>query len=427
MQRRLNQADKALGVAAILFVICLLLKIYYPQSIYIKGLLFCAEAALIGGIADWFAVTALFKKPLGFPYHTEIIPRKREQVIEGCIKLVQKEFFTKKQMLLWSKEGGFIDYILAYVEKNNFQKEISRRILDYFEQLLSSLNAEALAMQLDMLIHEKVQNTKLLPQVKNMMIDFINSEKGSTQIDILLKRAIQKVEEGAINDKVKAYLEEYLEEKSQGLLSMMMMFVAKQSNVLNVDEIAQTVQAQLIYTLTEMRENHNHQMRRALIDELKNSLHRLPDNIELCQSFESLKLSVFSGLQTKQLLKELIESIIISLKRPESEENALVRQGPLVEIITTNVENALYTLKNDIVLKRNLESYLQDVVGRALLEGRNMMAVIIRDVLEGLTKEELNRLIYEKVEEDLIWIRMNGCIVGASIGCIIFIGLHLVG
>ena len=112
MQRRLNQADKALGVAAILFVICLLLKIYYPQSIYIKGLLFCAEAALIGGIADWFAVTALFKKPLGFPYHTEIIPRKREQVIEGCIKLVQKEFFTKKQMLLWSKEGGFIDYIL---------------------------------------------------------------------------------------------------------------------------------------------------------------------------------------------------------------------------------------------------------------------------------------------------------------------------
>ena len=183
----------------------------------------------------------------------------------------------------------------------------------------------------------------------------------------------------------------------------------------------------LIYTLTEMHENHNHQMRRALIDELKNSLHRLPDNIELCQSFESLKMSVFSGLQTKQLLKELIESIIISLKRPESEENALVRQGPLVEIITTNVENSLYTLKNDIVLKRNLESYLQDVVGRALLEGRNMMAVIIRDVLEGLTKEELNRLIYEKVEEDLIWIRMNGCIVGASIGCIIFIGLHLVG
>lgn len=425
MQKRFNQADKALGIAAILFVLCLLLKIYYPQSIYIKGLLFCAEASLIGGIADWFAVTALFKKPLGFPYHTEIIPRKREQVIEGCIKLVQKEFFTKKQMLLWSKEGGFIDYILAYVEKNNYQKEISRRILDYFDCLLSSLNTESLAMQLDRLIQQKVQQTKLMPQVKNMIIDFINSEKGTTQIDALLERAIQKVEAGAINDKVKDYLEEYLAEKNQGLLSMMMMFMAKQSNVLNVDEIAQTVQVQLIYTLTEMRDNHNHQMRRALLDELKNSLQRLPDNVELSHSFEGLKMSIFTELQTQQLIKALIESIIATLKRPEAEENALVQQSPLVEIVTTNVENALYTLKNDIVLKRNLESYLQDVVSRALLEGRNMMAVIIRDVLEGLTKEELNRLIYEKVEEDLIWIRMNGCIVGSVIGCIIFIGLQL--
>ena len=68
---------------------------------------------------------------------------------------------------------------------------------------------------------------------------------------------------------------------------------------------------------------------------------------------------------------------------------------------------------------------LDDFLARALLEGRNMTAVIITAVLEEKNKTEFNNLIYNKVEEDLIWIRMNGCIVGAVIGLIIFCGLEL--
>ena len=137
MQRNFNMADKALAVTAFLFVGFLVLKVNYPQNLYIKGLLFCTEAALVGGVADWFAVTALFKKPLGFPYHTEIIPQKRSQVIDGCIKLVQTEFFTKKQVVLWAKESSFIDYIIAYIEKNNYQSKIAGFLLTYFEKVLT--------------------------------------------------------------------------------------------------------------------------------------------------------------------------------------------------------------------------------------------------------------------------------------------------
>ncbi len=100
MQRSFNIADKALVCTTVLFIMLIIVKINYPSNLYLKGLLFCVEAALVGGIADWFAVTALFKKPLGFPYHTEIIPRKKDQVIAGCIKLVQNEFFSKKQAVL---------------------------------------------------------------------------------------------------------------------------------------------------------------------------------------------------------------------------------------------------------------------------------------------------------------------------------------
>ena len=51
--------------------------------------------ALIGSVADWFAVTALFRKPLGFPYHTALIPRNKDRLINGVIKLVETKMLTK--------------------------------------------------------------------------------------------------------------------------------------------------------------------------------------------------------------------------------------------------------------------------------------------------------------------------------------------
>ena len=82
MWKNWNKADKTLLAAAAIFCFALCLNIQYKDNVYAKGFLFCAEAALVGGIADWFAVTALFEKPLGFPWHTAILPRRRQSFIE---------------------------------------------------------------------------------------------------------------------------------------------------------------------------------------------------------------------------------------------------------------------------------------------------------------------------------------------------------
>lgn len=425
MQRSFNMADKALAVTAFLFVGFLVLKVNYPQNLYIKGLLFCTEAALVGGVADWFAVTALFKKPLGFPYHTEIIPQKRSQVIDGCIKLVQTEFFTKKQVVLWAKESSFIDYIIAYIEKNNYQSKIAGFLLTYFEKVLTKIDSEKVAGVLNSFVHDKIYDIKLLPQVENVIINFIESEEGDSKIDKLLNFIKDKIADGAIDDKVKAYLEEYVAEKNNGFLSKLMIFFAKQTNVLNVDELTEVVKKQLLDNISAMVDNHNNYIRRTLLDELKNTLTKLHDNREFSKSFEELKMKIVDELSIQDLLKEFVDSVIVSLKRPEEEGDFLIKQSPLAEFFSDNIKHIIYVLKSDLVCKNNLEDQLDDLISRTLLEGRNMMATIIREVLEKLSKEEFNSLIYDKVADDLIWIRMNGCIVGAAIGVLIFTVLQL--
>ncbi|MBQ3451489.1 MAG: DUF445 family protein, partial [Selenomonadaceae bacterium] len=65
-------------------------KIIFPGNVAAEGFLFVTEAALVGGIADWFAVTALFKKPLGFSFHTAILPRRRKDFVKASVVMVQQ-------------------------------------------------------------------------------------------------------------------------------------------------------------------------------------------------------------------------------------------------------------------------------------------------------------------------------------------------
>ena len=172
-----------------------------------------------------------------------------------------------------------------------------------------------------------------------------------------------------------------------------------------------------------MLNDPNNHSRRSLVDEFKHTLQNLPQNKDFSDCFLNFQVTIFNEIK----VKELIEQLILSLRGVLTSPTGLVE--PNLNLLETYLQDTMTqvfnNIKYDLNLKKNLEEELDDFLARALLEGRNMTAVIITAVLEEKNKTEFNNLIYNKVEEDLIWIRMNGCIVGAVIGLIIFCGLEL--
>ena len=81
-------------------------------------------------------------------------------------------------------------------------------------------------------------------------------------------------------------------------------------------------------------------------------------------------------------------------------------------------------MQTDERLRRMLEHFLYDVIARSALHAQSLIGPIVEHVLGRLTDEQLNHLVYDKVEPDLLWIRMNGSIVGALIGLLLFMVLH---
>ncbi len=94
---RLRQrANWVLAGAAVLYAIVFGIHLRY-EATWLEAVYWVVQSALIGSVADWFAVTALFRKPLGFPYHTALIPRNRNRMINGLVTLVETKLLTLEQ------------------------------------------------------------------------------------------------------------------------------------------------------------------------------------------------------------------------------------------------------------------------------------------------------------------------------------------
>ena len=95
-------------------------------------------------------------------------------------------------------------------------------------------------------------------------------------------------------------------------------------------------------------------------------------------------------------------------------------------VLVEELRRALALVGKDEKMQRAIDRLLYDLAARSALAAQDLVAVIVRDVLARLTDEQLNHLVYDKVEPDLLWIRMNGSIVGAGLGLVIFVLLQLV-
>lgn len=116
MQRKWNRADWMLFITALLFLLSIYFRIRFNGAVWAEGLLFCSEAALVGGIADWFAVKALFGRPLGCPYHTRLIPRRRRQIIEASSSFIKQEFFSRRNLLQYLKQVSLTEQWNLYLQ-----------------------------------------------------------------------------------------------------------------------------------------------------------------------------------------------------------------------------------------------------------------------------------------------------------------------
>ncbi len=388
--------------------------------------MFCAEAALVGGIADWFAVTALFRKPLGFPYHTALLPKRRQAFIQASVGMIQKEFFSKKTISHCVKIQ-LLPMLMEWMEQPVNQEKVMHMVLHYLRRNLSKENLQEMSAACAVKLRQFITD---LPADKIFfwcLRCLRESSKDREALAMLAGYARKQAELPETRLAIERKLEAYKQEQVRSPLEMLMGGLAEAFNLVNLGEASELIQKQVLQFLDELADGDS-VLQERILGLCYERAELIGRDEDFCQVLMEWKTKIAKELPLDDAVNDVMAYVCESFR---AEKQAIEETGSgsraVVSLLQEEYAKVFQLLRTDAGLSRSVEHFLYDVVMRSALRAQSMIGVVVEDVLGRLTDEQLNRMVYDKVETDLLWIRMNGSVVGASIGLLIFAVLKFAG
>lgn len=413
-----QKANITLTMVFIMFFFSAICKHLWPQ-LFIAGMAyFVFEAALIGGIADWFAVTALFRKPLNWPYHTALIPRNREKVIDSVSNMVQHDLLNPIIIKHKIEHINLSKFLFEFIEESGQLNYLIKAVARSIKGWLICLKPEAAATFLTPLISKNLLKLQLSPLIK----DFILHNLANGQMDFWLEAVIIKLEKAADQERTKTLIYHFLEEQKNekirhGLINNFIIALLETTGGLNLQEAAESLQLQLISTIERLKDR-KHPLRHTVREILRQTASELEHNFLVQGALETWKAEIIAKVPLNNLLEDTIRALKIST---EDYEKSIIKT-----ILEEMLEAIWLFYRNNNLLLAKINVYLHKVLFNLLKYNHTIIGDIARDALAKLTNEDLIKFIEDKAGNDLQWIRINGSIIGGIVGIVLFLFLRLI-
>ncbi|MEF2245435.1 DUF445 domain-containing protein [Paenibacillus sp. IITD108] len=393
------------------------------QNTFAGGLLFSAcSAAVIGGLADSFAVSALFGEPLCIRWPswmgTRIIAKNRDRLIKELVHMVEHELLTVDNIRLKLGELSFSSMARAYLEQGG-EEELSRIAQKLVTEFVARADIKKLSADLEELLFNHADAISLSDLLADIAHWSIKHNYDSELIAFLAKQLQQAAHSSTFRTILEKLIHSAIKSYEGDKFRRRLLDYAAG---LNSEFITDKVQQWLIQYLDKASKpvQYEHQLLRQQIQSLEL---RLRHDHDFRKKVEEGKLTAVKAIHQNKQLATLLEKLIISL------------QGQLTDSFITGETSVLYSKSRQwLAAWRSNESKQADfdqmIKQYVLRIIEQKHAIIGRTVEEGLNKfseQQLIDLVKEKAGKDLQFIRLNGIVVGALIGCVIYLSTFWIG
>jgi uncharacterized membrane-anchored protein YjiN (DUF445 family) len=375
-----------------------------------------AEAGIVGGLADWFAVTAIFRRPLGLPIpHTGLIPRNWELMAERVGVMVGSRVLTKEYVSDELARVDVADLLARGAERVSRAdlEHVTRVIAEWVaEQVTADTTAELLARGRRALAAEPVAPllAAALGVVRRQGWDQRLLDGGLA----VLAGAMERPEfREAVGDLVDDLLARYRERL--GVYPRLLMGLAQVIGVVDRERLVTALHT----GLREMAKDREHPLRRQAFEVVTDLERRLGHDAALIARVEAAKAELLASPALAVLLDDaagaLVRALRADLAAPRSE---------LATWLVDRLDRARVTLTSDAELRREIDVWAKRQVSGLLERHHDRLAAFIENGVRALGPEGAVRLIEEHAGDDLQYIRVNGTVVGGLAGGLIY-AIHL--
>jgi uncharacterized membrane-anchored protein YjiN (DUF445 family) len=392
-------ATGLLGLMAALYVATSLADAQYPWLGYVRAF---AEAGMVGACADWFAVTALFRRPLGLPIpHTGIIPRNKDRIGEALGDFIAENFLTaevldnKVRQLELAKWGG------AWLRRPRQARALAERLAGMIPEFLELMPRDTLRDLAGSAATAAARAVPAAPTASRILAAVWN--EGRAQV------VFEWAREG-----LAAYLRDHGDVIRANVEAQSYKWMPKFVDRL----IAEKITAGLVNILEEMRDP-DHPWRQEMREAVETFIARLATDPALAAEAERLKLKALNdpGLRDQARL------IWATLEARLSERQGEAVVGQLERLLVQLGE----WLASDQAAQDHLNNWARAVSRHVIAPRRREIGHAIAQVVAGWDTESIVDKLELQVGRDLQYIRINGTLVGGLVGLALYALSQAVG
>ncbi|MEV5110438.1 DUF445 domain-containing protein [Bacillus sp. LBA3-1-1.1] len=369
------------------------------------------EAGLVGGLADWFAVTALFRHPLGIPIpHTALLPKNRKRVTKGLVSTLENEWLTKESITSKLKEMQLAQMVLQIAEKELQSDAVKKGIVTIAEKAILQIDTEKLAVIIEKELKTYLHtiNTSNILQV--LVDQLVVQEYDEKTLDYILV----KVKDWTAQDEARYQL------GSLGMKAMenikvdgFLQFTLKSfMNIVDEDKIGGILQKFIISNINSLQDADN-STRQLILAKIRQEIINVKENESLLQELEKWKEKWIANWDATEKIKEMLEQVqqraVTFVKNEEFADKYVV---PFLQ-------TQMNKIKEDELTVQKIEDWLQKQVVTIVEKNHSKIGKLVQENLDKLDDKTLIEMIENNVGKDLQWIRVNGAVCGFMIGLVL--------
>lgn len=413
---------------SILFAFVGMLICFPFQHYFLGGLLFAAcSAATIGGLADSFAVRALFGQPLNIRWPqwmgTNIIARNRQRLIKELVDMVELELLSPDMIIQQLKNYKAADAVVSYIKSEQGElalKELSARLLS---DLLKVSSPAVISLSLKRLVNQGLHMSQPTV-VAGVLLTWLVRERYEIKLAReLAKQLKQFIEQEGLKQFVHEFIATALRSYENNKKGRQ--FVNGIAG-LNAEELTNKIMSIAADTLTAIEQGEH-----ALLDKLRETLQQLVQSWEEDEQqaevwnerLRKLAAVILGGALNTNTIEKAIQLVVNQLDAAED----LEQQAQLKQWLEQQIDKFIARISAQSEIHEQINHYVIASLTTFIERNHSYIGKLVRSKLEAFDEQQLIELVEEKAGKDLQYIRLNGTLVGSLIGVVLYLVQALIG
>jgi uncharacterized membrane-anchored protein YjiN (DUF445 family) len=385
-------------------------------------LLAFGEAALVGGLADWFAVRALFAHPFGIPFpHSALIPRNRRRIVAEIRGLVEQEWLPRPMLVARINAFDFVaDAILPFVHSH--QERLNDLLRTVARNVLSDIAPEKVAGFLARAAGQAIEAN----EIQGFAARLLQRTREEGWLRPLLEAMLKRLGEWAGSVESHTVIYRHLEQagssyRDQGWFKNITYQVAEVFGGVDLHQAAALLQNE-VRRFAKEQSSEQGQLQRVLAEGLTTIERRLREEPDFLSGLRNFLVETSDEGTLPALFGPVVAAVhaeaLRELDAPDS---------PLLGWVLDRLNGWLQGVAQDEKAREQVNAWCRHLAETLVERHHPILGMLVEEQLNRLSDESLVELIEKKVGEDLNWIRLNGTFVGGMIGLALYLLFALIG